>query len=147
MHEFTKRIEVDRPPAAVWPYLTEANKIQLLANLETIEQQPQGPVEKGTRWQQTIRLLGKKMETTDEAIEVEEARRLVVRSLDSPFPYTFEYTLQEQENTTTVALHVEMGDTKGFFGKFAEPVVAKIMEHEFRGQLERLKAFAEANGS
>lgn len=144
MHEFTKTIDIDRPPQVVWPYLVEADKIQMLANLEAIEQVPEGPVQKGTRWQQTLRLFGKRLETSDEAIEVEEARRLVVRSLDSPFPYTFGYRLDETDAGTNVVLDVEMGETGGFFGRLAEPVVARFIEREFVGQLERLKALTEA---
>lgn len=144
MHEFKKSIDVDRPPATVWPYLIEVDKIQMLANLESIVQIPEGPVEKGTRWEQTMRLLGKKLETSDEVIEIEEAQRLVIRSLDSPFPYTFGYDLEKTTGGTRVSVDVEIGATGGFFGKLAEPVVARVFEHEFVGQLQRLKAFAEA---
>lgn len=144
MHEFSKTIQVGRPAEMVWPYLTELDKLQQLGNFETLEQVPEGPVEKGTRWMQTIRLLGKKLETSDEVIEIEEARRLVIRSLESPFPYTLEYVLKTLEDGTEVTCTVEMGETGGFFGKFAEPVVGRLIEHEFRGQLERLKALVEA---
>jgi ligand-binding SRPBCC domain-containing protein len=144
MQEFTKTIDIGRPPEFVWPYLSESDKIQQVANFESIEQTPEGPVEKGTRWHQTMRMLGKKLDTSDEVIEIEEGSRLVMRSVDSPFPYTLEYILTGTEDGTDVVCMVEMGETGGFFGKFTEPVVARLMEHEFRAQLERLKALVEA---
>lgn len=139
-----ENIDIDRPPEAVWPYITEPDHIQVVANLEAIEQQSGGQVEKGTRWRQTMRLMGKKVQSTDEAIEVEKDHRLVVRSIDSPFPYTLGYTLEATEQGTAVTLDADFGDTGTFFGRLTRPVVAKFMEHEVRGQLERLKTVAEA---
>ncbi len=145
MQQFTRTIEIGRPPESVWPYLSESDKIKQIANFETIEQSPEGPVEKGTRWHQTMRMLGKKMETSDEVVEIDVGHRLVIRSIDSPFPYTMEYVLQDTDEGTHVVCHAEMGESGGFFGKVTEPMVARLIEHEFRGQLERLKALAEAD--
>jgi hypothetical protein len=92
-----------------------------------------------------MRMLGKKFESSDEVIEFEPSKRLVFRSVESPFPYTIEYVVDGEGGTTWVTCNAEMGDSKGFFGRFAEPVVIRLMEHEFRGQLERLKALVEAD--
>ena len=143
MHEFTKTIHIERPPEAVWPYFIDTDKIQQWVNFESLRQVPEGPVEKGTRWEQTMRFLGKKLEMTDEVIEFEDGRALVLRPVKSPVHYVLEQRLDGDATGTTVAMHFQVGETGGFFGKIAEPMVVRLFEREIGAQLERLKAFAE----
>lgn len=147
MHEIHESIHIDLPRDAVWPYFLDPDKIKQYGNFEEFEQVTEGPVDKGTRWHNVMRFLGKRMEMTDEITEFEAGRRLVFRPVESPIGYTMEQWLEDETEGTTVHFDMQTEDSGGFFGKVAEPVLAKLLARDIRGQLERLKLLAESEAA
>src|SRR5207237_4581 len=97
----------------------------------------EGPAQVGTRVTEVRSFLGRKMESTYEITEVEPNRKMGLKSISGPFPYTGSINFEPEGDATTVTFNAEMEPT-GFF-KLAEGMLAGGMKKQLKDDLEQAK--------
>jgi hypothetical protein len=86
---------------------------------------------------------GRRLELTDEMVEVEKGRGGRLVSEDATIPYTLSVRYEDEGEGTKVTWHQEMESLKGFF-KFADPLVLKLYARDVRSNLEKAKTILES---
>jgi uncharacterized protein YndB with AHSA1/START domain len=137
--EFT--IEIDRPPAEVFEYLADVEKVPEW-QASAVESRADGLLAKGSRISERRRFLGRDFETELEVTAYEPPERLTLRALDGPVRFTVDHRLEEHRGATL--LHFAGEAKPGGMLRFAGPAVESNARHEFRRDFDRLKELVEA---
>jgi uncharacterized protein YndB with AHSA1/START domain len=134
-------IDIDRPPAEVFAYLTDAEKLPEWQS-GAIEAEWQGERAAGAHVREVRKFLGRRMESELEVTAYEPDRRLGLKVLSGPVPFSVDQRLEPRNGGTRLTF-VGEGEPGGFF-KLAEPLVARTAERQFKGDYETLKDLLEA---
>lgn len=95
------------------------------------------PLRVGSRVRRVAGFLGKRIEYVNEVVELEPGRRLVMRSVQAPFPMTVVYELEDAGAGTLMRIRAD-GDASGFY-RLAGPLLARAVRRSIAGDLERLR--------
>lgn len=138
-------IVIDRPRSEVFAFVQDPDTVTLWnSNVIEYERITEGPVKEGTKIRIKARVVGKTFESTAEVTEFEEGRRVVSRTTDSPIDVENEIRYENANDGTRMILHQEAEIPRGFFGKLADPLVARMFAKDVRSNLEKLKELLEA---
>jgi len=144
MASFEVVVEVARPVEDVFAYATDPAKVpEWNAMVEGVTA-TESPLRAGTKTRIRMRLLGRTIDGTQQVLEHEANRRLVVRT-DQPFRVTDTWTFDAIGSKTRVSFASE-GSPGGFF-RLAEPIVARIAKKQLQAQLDTLKEILEAGST
>ena len=95
------------------------------------------PLRVGSRVRRLAGFLGKRIEYVNEVVEYEPGRRLVMRSVQAPFPMTVVYEFEDAGAGTLMRIRAD-GDASGFY-RFATPLLSRAVRRSIAGDLERLR--------
>ena len=137
-------IDVDRPPADVFAYLTDAESLPQWQS-SAVEAHWEGERTRGAHVKEVRKFLGRRMESQLEVTDYEPDRLFSLRVLSGPVPFSVRHTL-EPRNGGTHLTFVGEGEPGGFF-KLAEPIVARTAERQFKSDFETLKDLLEARAA
>jgi Polyketide cyclase / dehydrase and lipid transport len=105
------------------------------------------PIGVGRRGRMVMKLPGRQAEFIDEVTEYEPGKRIAHRTVKGPIPLN---TACICEPAGHGCLTTVIGATErlpgGLFGRFAAPVVARVIRRGFKADLDRLKKILEAEG-
>jgi uncharacterized protein YndB with AHSA1/START domain len=141
MSRFEIIVDVARPPAEVFAYLTDVSKLpewQATAS----EAEVDGAVGRGTRIRERRHFLGRDLRTELEVTSYEPPERFDVRSRGGPVSFAIRHTLSPTAEGTRLRAEVDV--TLGRMMRLAAQGPLKIAEREFRGDFARLKKLLEA---
>jgi uncharacterized protein YndB with AHSA1/START domain len=144
MASFEVTVEVARPPADVFAYLTDVSKLpewQSTASDADID----GAVRQGARIRERRQFLGRDVRTELEVTAYEPPRRFDVRSRVGPVSFSIRHTLVPTGGGTRLRAEVDV--KLGTMMRFAAQGPLKMAEREFRGDFSRLKEQLEATPS
>lgn len=82
----------------------------------------------GDRARGSLKVAGKRVQWETETTEVQRPERIVFRSVDAPFSFEMSYTLVDREGSTELAHDGHTESLGGFFGKLADPLVARMYQ-------------------
>jgi uncharacterized membrane protein len=82
--------------------------------------------------------LGKRIEYVNEVVEHEPGRRLVMRSIEAPFPMTVAYEFEDADGGSRMRIRTQ-GDASGFY-RLAAPLLARAVKRGLVRDLRQLKA-------
>jgi carbon monoxide dehydrogenase subunit G len=137
-------IFIDKPVVDVWSFIHEFDKIPLwFSSVESYELISDGPMEKGSRIKDVTRFLGKRMESVSEVVEYEEYGHTAFRTIEAPFPLSWEWRYEPEGIGTRLSFRGEAEGTAGFFGRLADPVVTKLYRREIVAAMGKLKDLLE----
>lgn len=91
-----------------------------------------------------IKVAGKIIEGTGEAVEVEEGRRVKSRIVDSPIPTEIETRFEDTDGGTRLTQRWNLEIPEGFFGELDNELVTRLYATDLRSNLEKLKVLLEA---
>jgi uncharacterized protein YndB with AHSA1/START domain len=137
-------VEIQRPPAEVFAYLTDPAQLPQWQS-SAIEAHWEGEKARGSRVKEVRKFLGRRMESELEVTDYEPDRRFGLKVLSGPVPFSVQHTL-EPSNGGTRLTFVGEGEPGGFF-KLAEPIVARTAERQFRNDFETLKDVLEGQAA
>jgi hypothetical protein len=116
--------------------------IGALSDVRLVTEPPFGV---GSRVARVASFRGKRMEYVNEVIELEPERRLVMRSVRSPFPMTVTYEFADAAGGTSIRIRAQ-GDVSGFY-KLGGPLLSRAVRRSIEKDLARLKATVESRST
>ena len=144
MIRFAFDVDIDRSPAEVFSYITDAERLPEWQS-GAVEAQWQGEKAAGGRIREVRKFLGRRMETELEVTEYEPDQRFGLKAVSGPVPFSVTQVLEPRDGGTRLRF-VGEGEPGGFF-KLAEPVVARVAERQFKNDFETMRDILEAGGA
>jgi len=136
---------IQRPCEIVATFAVDpANAPLWYANITSVHWQTPPPVAIGSRLDFKAQFLGKQLAYTYEVVELQTARRLVMRTADGPFPMETTYTWEPVGETATRMTLRNRGNPSGF-SRLAAPMMERAMRRATTKDLSRLKALLETD--
>lgn len=89
------------------------------------------------------KVAGRRLELTDEMVEVDKGSSGKLVSTDATIPYQLTLQYDDEGDGTKITWHQEMESLKGVF-KFADPIVLKLYARDVRSNLEKAKTILES---
>src|SRR3954452_15408504 len=78
------RVQIARPPEAVFAYMTDPAKLGTWQDAEEVEQLTPGPVGVGTRFREVHKAMGRRRTEITEVTEFQVGRRFGIRVVEGP---------------------------------------------------------------
>ncbi len=143
MPEFRSTVTINRPREEVFDYLTDPeNQTTWQSGLQEFESDSKEP-QVGDRARGTVKVAGKKLRWEAETIQVQRPERIVYRSVEAPFAFELSFKLVDRSGSTEVMHEGSTESMGGFFGKLADPLVARMYQRDMDSNLANLKAILE----
>ncbi|HJR44176.1 MAG TPA: SRPBCC family protein [Actinomycetota bacterium] len=136
--------EIERAPADVAAFAMEAeNDTRWIGGISSARRLTDGPTAVGTRVERVASFMGKRIDYVMEVVELEPGRRIVLRSIKSPFPMRVTYAFEPAGAGTRASVRVE-GEAEGFY-KLAGGLMAPAVRKNLNGDVKRLKGIMESS--
>jgi uncharacterized protein YndB with AHSA1/START domain len=142
MASFDIVVEIDRPVEEVFQYFTDVVRIPEWNGVVEKATPSEHPIRVGSTVQIRIRLLGRRIDATQEIREYEPNRKVVIRTT-APFTVTDTWMFEPLGAGRTRLTYGSVGEVSGFF-KLADPIVVRVAKKQLTAQLETLKELLEA---
>lgn len=137
-------IVINHPRQQVWEFMIDPDNVPVYSsNVVEYELVSGGKQEVGRVCRGVVKVAGRRLDLTDELVEVESGRGGRLVSKDATIPYTLSFRYEDEGEGTKVTWHQEMESLKGVF-KFADPIVLKLYARDVRSNLEKAKTILEA---
>jgi uncharacterized protein YndB with AHSA1/START domain len=131
-------LEIARSPTEVFAALTDLERVPEWQE-SAIDSRCDGPLEEGARIYERRRAMGREIENELEVTSFEPGRRLTLKVVDGPVPFSVDHQLVEQDGGGSTFLHVIAEGNPGSFMQLAKPMLRRHAERELQGDFERLK--------
>ena len=133
-------VGVVRPPAEVFPWLLDADKVpRWMTGLEVYEPLDPGPPRVGSRIRQELSVSGHQLRFELRVAELDAPHRAVLRFEGSGFKAANEYSIREAGGGSEVTWVIS-GDTTSFKAKLIAPMVQAKLQEKLETDLARLRA-------
>jgi carbon monoxide dehydrogenase subunit G len=137
-------IVINKPREEVWEFMTDPDNVPVYSsNIVEYEMLSGEKHEVGRVCRGVVKVAGRRLELTDELVEVERGRGGKIVSKEATIPYTLSLRYEDEGDGTKVSWHQEVESLKGFF-KFADPIVLKLYSRDVRSNLEKAKTILES---
>ena len=144
MPEFHSTTTIDRPREEVFTYLVDPESQTIWqSGLQEFDADWTDEPKVGDRARGTVKVAGKRLRWETEVTAAKRPERIVFRSVESPFPFEISYTLVDSDGSTEVRHDGSTEALGGFFGKLADPLVARMYQRDMNSNLANLKAIME----
>jgi carbon monoxide dehydrogenase subunit G len=140
-------VDVDRPPADVFPWLLDADKVpRWMTGLLAYEPLEPGPLRVGSRIRQELSVSGQQLRFELLVAELDAPRRAVLRFEGSGFKAVNEYLVSEAGSGSRVTWVIS-GDTTSFKARLIAPMVQAKLQEKLETDLARLRAVLEGEAA
>lgn len=137
MIKFGFPVDVARPVEDVFAYLTDPANLPEWQGTSEVTQLTEGPVSNGTRFREVHERRGFRVESVTEVTEYERNRRFHVDVVSGPIPLHGRWKLEPTAAGTRIHFRAEGRAPRNL--RFAEPLLARVLQYRFRAQHRRLK--------
>ena len=136
-------VAVDKPPAEVFPWLLEADKVpRWMSGLEVYEQLAPGPLRVGSRIRQELLVSGQHLRFELEIARFEPPHAALLRFEGSGFKAANEYAVSAVDGGSQVTWVIS-GDTTSFKARLIAPMVQAKLQEKLDTDLARLRSLLE----
>ncbi|MDR6414955.1 SRPBCC family protein [Pseudarthrobacter sulfonivorans] len=131
---------ISRPRQEVFDFLITTSNIPVWdSSVIQAEQLGDGPVEVGTRFKGTSKIMGRRFDWVTENTEFDPPAKTVIRTAEGPFVFAISYSLEPQGDGTQLTYRIDADSgLGGVFGKLADTFVQKAHARTVRANLETL---------
>ena len=137
------RVNVARPPADVFPWLLDADKVpRWMTGLEVYQPLEPGPLRVGSRIRQELSVSGQHLRFELEVARLDPPHAAVLRFEGSGFKAANEYAVAEADGGSAVTWVIS-GDTTSFKARLIAPLVQAKLQEKLENDLARLRALLE----
>lgn len=134
---------IARPLEAVAAYAGDPSHApEWYVNIKSVEWETQPPVQVGSKVAFVAHFLGRRLAYSYEIVELVPGEKLVMRTVQGPFPMETTYAWEPAGNTSTRMTLRNRGEPSGF-SKLAAPLMAAAMRRANIKDLARLKTLLE----
>lgn len=116
------------------------------SNLVECRLSDEGPVGKGSVFQETWRVIGRRLDAAAEVIEYDQPTRIAFRGMNAPVDFEEHYILEPAQGGTRVRYEGE-ATLRGFFGKLPDRIARELYMRDVRSNLEKLKVLVESEAT
>ena len=128
---------IDRPAAEVAAYAMDpANDTTWIGGIREVRWVTEPPLRVGSRVRRLAAFLGRPVDYVLEVAELVPGERVVMRSVQAPFPMVVTYTFAVEGASTRAGVRVQGGSGPMF--RIAGPLMAWQVRRSLRGDLARL---------
>ena len=132
---------VARPPAEVFPWLIEPDKVkEWMTGLERYEPLQPGPLTVGSRIRQELVVSGQHLKFELHVARLEPPSAAELRFEGSGFKASNEYTVTQADGAGSAVTWVIAGETTSLKAKLLAPMVQAKLEEKLDTDLVRLRA-------
>ncbi len=143
MHRNEHTVEIDRPPADVFPHLIASDqRLAWMGALTESEQVTEGEPRLGTRFRDVFEDHGQRIEIDAEVVEWKPNERLATRLRGSAFEATARQNLVEVDGRTRLVTTIDT-EYKSRVARLMAGVVTRHAQRRLEEDLVRLKAIVE----
>lgn len=136
-------VVINQPIEKVFAYVSDVrNNPKWQTGILDSKVTPDGPARVGTQVTDVRTFIGKKIDAVSEITELEPNKRMGLKSVSGPFPFTASLTLDPAAAATKLTFHIEM-EAKGAF-KLAEGLVGSGLNKDVESSLHKLKEVLES---
>lgn len=140
MASFSHTVEIARPPAAVFPWLLEEDKVpQWTGHLQRYERLDDGQLGRGSRVRQVLEVSGRMIDVELELTGYEPPTAAQTRFSTNGIDVVSSYALEAAGAGTRLTQTLE-AKPSGFAARMLLPVVQPRLEEKLTQDLERLRA-------
>lgn len=144
MIRIEETVAIERPTSDVWDYITNPeNDTIWMSNVLEFEADWDDQPRVGDTTRRVARVAGRRCEFTTEITDVDAGEMFEWKSIEAPFPFENGLRIEETGGGTRLTFYGRTPGMRGFFGKLADPLVARIFSRDMRSNLERLKNLLE----
>jgi carbon monoxide dehydrogenase subunit G len=137
---FSRTVEIARPPAEVFPWLLEADKVpRWTGHLQRYERLDDGPLGRGSRVRQVLEISGRTIDVELELTGYEPPSAAQTRFSTNGIDVVSSYALEAMGAGTRLTQSLE-AKAGGFSARLLLPVVQPRLEEKLAQDLERLRA-------
>ena len=137
-------IVIDKPRHEVFEFFADPDNVAVYSsNLVDYEVVSGEPDEVGRKAKFAVKVVGVRLDYTDELVECVEDERAKLVSRDGRIPYSITLTFTDEGSGTKVTWLQESESLGGVF-KFADGLVMKMYSRDVRSNLEKAKTLLEA---
>jgi uncharacterized protein YndB with AHSA1/START domain len=134
-----RSVEINRPPAEVFPWLFEEDKVpQWTTGLESYQRLDSGPLGRGARFRQVLEVSGQRFTVELEVTEYDPPRAAAsafeLRGID----VVMRYSLTDLGGTTKLTQSIEASGG-GIKGRLFIPMIQPHLERKLEADLAALK--------
>lgn len=142
MSSFTHTVSIPRPPAEVFPWLLEADRVpQWTSNLERYE--PEGAVGPGSRILQTLEVGGQRFDVSMEVVRYDPPREAETRFSTNGVDVEAIYRLAPDGTGTRLTQTLE-AKGRSLTARMIVPAVQPRLERKLIADLEQLRTLLSA---
>jgi carbon monoxide dehydrogenase subunit G len=139
----TTTVEVKRPSTEVFAYLSDVSRqSEWSSAVESCRVEGFGSTGRGTRYIQTIKLLGRRIESICEVSDHQPDRRIEFAAVSGPMPHKWDVELEAVDGSTRITMHGE-AEPGGLF-RLAGPILRRAMRRQAQSDLGNLRDILEA---
>jgi uncharacterized protein YndB with AHSA1/START domain len=143
LHRNEHSVEIEAPPAAVFPYLADATqRLRWMGALVESEPLTEGPPALGSRWRDVFEDHGQRVELEAKVVEYAPDEHLRVELRSDGFRATSTQGLEASDGRTRVTTVLEMDYTSRVARLFAGVVMRHAQKH-LEADLAALKELVE----
>jgi hypothetical protein len=135
-----RRIARSRPEVAAFA-MDPRNDMSWIGALTSVRQLTEGPVAVGTQVERVAAFLGRRIEYVNDIMELEQGRRLAMRSIRAPFPMVVTYDFVDSQGGTVARIRAQ-GDASGFY-RLALPLLSFMVRRGIARDLRSLQRVLE----
>ena len=136
-------VVIDKPRPEVFEFFSDPDNVAVYSsNLVDYEVVSGGPREVGRSARFAVKVVGVRLEYTDEVTELVENERLSTASKDGRIPYSITMTFADDGLGTQVTWRQEVESLGGVF-KLGDGLVMKMYSRDVRSNLDKAKALLE----
>jgi hypothetical protein len=133
---------IERPPAEVAAYAMDpANDTVWIGGIKEVHWVTEPPLQIGSRVRRVATFLGRRIDYVLEVADLTRPSRLVMRSVQGPFPMVVTYTFSGEDGTTQAGVRVQGGSGVLFW--LLSSLMARQVRTNLSSDLRRLKQRAE----
>ena len=140
MARFSHSVEITRPPAEVFPWLLEADKVPVwTSSLESYERLDDGTLGRGSRVRQVLDVSGRRIDVELEVTSYDPPNGAETRFSTNGIEVVNAYELAASGAGTTLTQSVD-AKPNGLTARMLVPIVQPRLEEKLTQDLERLRA-------
>ena len=140
MANFSHTVEIPRPPADVFPWLLEEDKVPVwTGNLDSYQRLGDGALARGSRVRQVLEISGRRIDVEMEITRYDPPSAAETRFSTNGIEVVNEYALAQVGGATRLTQSLE-AKPSGLSARLLMPVIQPRLEEKLTQDLERLRA-------